>query len=131
MADLSKLTKRQLDKMLSDTQAELRRREDVTKAENEIRDILTKYPISIRDIDLNALILKPGSARQRDTKTTRKAKSAGKQDNRATVAAKFKSLDGTKKWSGRGRAPKWVMDYCEKENISIDVFKKDEKFLIV
>ena len=130
MSKLSKLTKTQLDKMLSDTQAELSRRESVTKAEKEIRGILKKYSINIGDIDLATL--RPGADGSRKGKAgaKKKAKRAGGKDNRASVAAKFKSLDGSQTWTGRGRAPKWVVSQCESEGMSVDAFKQDARFLI-
>jgi DNA-binding protein H-NS len=123
MSKLSKLTKTQLDKMLLDTQAELSRREGVTKAEKEIRAILEKYSINIGDIDLAAL--RPSADGSRKGKAGAKRKA-----NRASVAAKFKSLDGSETWTGRGRAPKWVVSQCESEGISVDAFKQDARFLI-
>ena len=123
MSKLSKLTKTQLDKMLSDTQAELSRREGVTKAEKEIRGILKKYSITIGDIDLSALRPSADGSRKGKAGVKRKA-------NRASVAAKFKSLDGSETWTGRGRAPKWVVSQCESEGISVDAFKEDARFII-
>ena len=130
MSKLSKLTKTQLDKMLLDTQVELSRREGVTKAEKEIRAILEKYPITIDDIDLAAL--RPSSENSRKGKAGAKikAKRAGGKDNRGAVAAKFKSLDGSETWTGRGRAPKWVVSQCESEGMSVEAFKQDARFFI-
>jgi DNA-binding protein H-NS len=130
MSKLSKLTKTQLDKMLLDTQAELSRREGVTKAEKEIRAILKKYSINIGDIDLAALRPSADGSRKGKAGAKKKAKRAGGKDNRASVAAKFKSLDGSETWTGRGRAPKWVVSQCESEGMSVEAFKEDARFLI-
>jgi DNA-binding protein H-NS len=130
MSKLSKLTKTQLDKMLSDTQAELSRREGVTKAEKEIWAILKKYSINIGDIDLATLRSNADGSRKGKAGAKRKAKRAGGIDNRASVAAKFKSLDGSETWTGRGRAPKWVISQCESEGMSVEAFKEDARFLI-
>ena len=83
MSKLSKLTKTQLDKMLLDTQAELSRREGVTKAEKEIRAILKKYSINIGDIDLVALRSSADTSRKGKAGAKKKAKGAGGKDNRA------------------------------------------------
>ena len=130
MPKLSKLTKTQLDKMLLDAQAELNRREGVTKAEKEIRAILKKYSITIGDIDLAALRSNAESSRKGKAGAKKKAKGASGKDNRASVAAKYKSLDGSEIWTGRGRAPKWVISQCESEGISVEAFKQDARFLI-
>lgn len=34
------------------------------------------------------------------------------------------------KWTGRGMSPKWVSAILEKEGISLETFKKDERFII-
>ena len=130
MPKLSKLTKTQLNKMLLDTQAELSRREGVTKAEKEIRAILKKHSITIADIDLAALRSNTDTSRKGKAAAKRKAKRAGGKDNRASVAAKFKSLDGSQTWTGRGRAPKWVVSQCESEGMSVEAFKEDARFII-
>jgi DNA-binding protein H-NS len=130
MPKLSKLTNTQLDKMLLDAQAELKRREGVTKAEKEIRAVLKKYSITIGDIDLAALRSSTDTSRKGKAGANKKAKRAGGKDNRASVAAKFKSLDGSQTWTGRGRAPKWVVSLCEREGMSVDAFKEDVRFLI-
>ena len=130
MPKLSKLTRTQLDKMLLDAQAELNRREGVTKAEKEIRAILKKYSITIGDIDLSALRSSTDTSRKGKAGAKKKAKGASGKDNRASVAAKFKSLDGSQTWTGRGRAPKWVIGQCESEGMSVDAFKEDAQFLI-
>jgi len=137
MSKLSKLTKTQLEKMLLDTQAELSRREGVTKAEKEIRAILKKHSITIADIDLDALRSNTDTSRKGKADAKRKAKRAGGKDKRAggkdkraSVVAKFKSLDGSETWTGRGRAPKWVVSQCESEGISVEAFKEDTRFII-
>jgi len=33
-------------------------------------------------------------------------------------------------WSGRGRTPKWVMEICEQQNISLEDFKNDSRFKV-
>ncbi len=128
--DLSKFTISQLNKMQSDADLELRRRDSVSNAEKEIRAILNKYNITIDDINFAALRSSVKSSRKRKAVAKRKTKGAGVKDNRATVAAKYLSLDGNVSWSGRGRAPKWVVSQCESEGISVDAFKKDKRFLI-
>ena len=130
MQKLTKLTKTQLDKMLLDAQAELNRREGVTKAEKEIRAILKKYSITIGDIDLAALRSSADTSRKGKAGAKKKANGSGGKDNRASVAAKFESLDGSQTWTGRGRAPKWVVSLCEREGMSVDAFKEDARFLI-
>jgi DNA-binding protein H-NS len=128
MSKLSNLTKSQLDKILLDTQSELSRRESVAKAEKEIRAILKKYSITIDHV--TALRFSGESSRKSKAGTQKQTEGNKVKDKRAAVAAKFKSLDGSNTWTGRGRAPKWVTSQCESEGISVDSFKQDERFLI-
>ena len=123
MPKLSKLTKLQLDKMLSETQAELSRRESLAKAEKEIKAILKKYSINIGDIDLSALRSSANSSRKGKAGANKKAKGS-------TVTAKFKSPDGSETWTGRGRPPKWAVSLCEREGMSVKAFKEDARFII-
>ena len=40
------------------------------------------------------------------------------------------SQDGSKKWSGRGRTPSWVVEICRSKGISVEGFKSDSRFVI-
>jgi DNA-binding protein H-NS len=53
-----------------------------------------------------------------------------KTDKRAIVAVKYKNPNGSDKWSGRGRPPKWVSAILAKKRISIDQFKADKRYKI-
>ena len=54
MASLKKFTSGQLEKMLANTKAEIKRREHIQVATAEIRTVLKKYKLTIKDIDLRA-----------------------------------------------------------------------------
>ncbi len=124
MAELSSLSKSQLERRIQETQAELNRRGAVSKATLEIVKILKKYNLTLGNIDLKTLEL--------NSKSNPKINVAGspskQKKTRTKVAPKFKSLDGIQKWTGRGRAPGWVVALCEAENLTIDAFKKDSRF---
>ena len=75
MASLKNLTGGQLEKILANTKAEIKRREHIQAAIAEIRVILKKYKISMRDIDLRAFNQKTavkttGQARCRSRRVT-------------------------------------------------------------
>ena len=125
MASLKTLTEKQLKTILVNAKAEITRRECVQAAATEINAVLHKYKISIDDIDLKSLV--SGSKR----KTTGKDKRpAGAADKRRRVKAKYQNLTREKSWSGRGRAPRWVIEICQKDGLDIEAFKKDERFLV-
>ena len=123
MKSLKNLSGRQLEKMLANTNAEIRRREHIQAATAEIQVVLTKYKITMQDIDLRAFNKK----RTRKTSRTSKAK-VGARDNRKHVEIKYAKPKGIETWSGRGLAPAWVREICQKEGIDLAAFKKDRRF---
>ena len=124
MASLKNRTSGQLEKMLANTNAEINRRKQIEAATTEIRAILKKYKLGIQDVELQALNKKAGGKSDRKSKAT-----VGARDKRTRVKAKYASSDGANSWSGRGRAPAWVMELCEKEGMDLDAFKKDSRFI--
>ena len=130
MSKLTNFTKKQLNKILIEAEAELRRRAGVEKATKEISRILKKHSITIDEIDIAALRAQFASSQKGRLSTAKNAKKVRKTDNRASVAAKYKSLNGCETWTGRGRAPKWVITQCERESITLDTFKQDARFMI-
>ena len=117
---LSDMSKSELAKLVGKAQAELQRRNDLLLASKAIEKTLRKYSLSVAD--LHAIFpLKKGNA---DKKPVVSKKS------RAPAAPKFFDPASDKRWSGRGRAPQWVKDVINKEGISLEEFKVDQRFLI-
>ena len=143
MQPLKELSAKQLNVMLNQTQAELKRRNNIEKARLEVQSIIKKYNITMDDINVDV-----DSKRQQAPKTKRKKtgktkvvqkKKPGatntkqvnqKVDKRAAVAAKYKNPNTNEKWSGRGRTPSWVAEICEKESIDVSQFKSDPRFTV-
>jgi len=143
VSSLKRLSANQLNKMLDETRAELKRRENINKARRDIQAVLEKYSITIHDIDLNFSSRKPATKKVTSKKGTAKnssikrmaakkyaTKALRKNDQRATVAAKYHNPATGDKWSGRGRAPAWVIQLCAAETIDIEKFKADPRFRI-
>ena len=143
MSSLKELSANQLSKMLTETQAELKRRENIDKARKDIQAVLKKYKITIDDLDLGVSSKKSTSKKTAAKKSTEKkaatkkagskkraAKTPRKNDQRAAVAAKYHNPATGDKWSGRGRAPVWVTSLCTAEAIDIEQFKADPRFRI-
>ena len=148
MSSLKQLSANQLSKMLTETQAELKRRENIDKARKDIQAVLKKYKITIDDLDLGTSSKKSASKISASKKTAAKkstekkaatkkagskkrtAKTPRKNDQRAAVAAKYHNPATGDKWSGRGRAPVWVTSLCTAEAIDIEQFKADPRFRI-
>ena len=138
VSSLKKLSASQLSKMLTETQAELKRRENIDKARKDIQAVLKKYKITINDLDLSVRskksIAKKNTQKKAATKRAinkkRTGKAPRKNDQRAAVAAKYQNRATGDKWSGRGRAPVWVTNLCTAEAIDMAQFKADPRFRI-
>lgn len=136
MSHISNMTSVQLKKMLSAAKVELKRRENASMAYTEIRKTLKKYKLEIEDIDWNQLTRNVKSAAKEQTVSNpnklakTKANKKGKTDRRSSVDPKHLNPNGIETWSGRGRAPQWVVEICERETISIEDFKLDPRYKI-
>ena len=148
MSSLKQLSANQLSKMLNETQAELKRRENINKAHKEIQNVMKKYKITISDLDLGdsskksdrkkvsakKVSAKKASAKKASAKKAGikkgTAKASYKDDQRAVVAAKYHNAATGDKWSGRGRTPVWVTNLCAAESIGVKQFKADPRFRI-
>ena len=116
--ELKNLDAKQLKRFISEASAVLNRRQKIEQAMNEIRRIVKKY-----SKDELTFIL--GSFESSTTTSTGKSRSTRKK-----VSPKYQSQDGSKKWTGRGRTPSWVVDVCQEKRISLASFKADPQFLI-
>ena len=123
MKSLKNLSGKQLEKMLASTNAEIRRREHIQAATAEIQVVLTKYKITMQDIDPRAFNKKRTGKTSKTSKTKVEAR-----DNRKHVEIKYAKPKGIETWSGRGLAPAWVREICQKEGIDLATFKKDRRF---
>jgi len=133
MTNLSNLSASQLNKMIENTKAEIKRRENIQAAQTQIQAILKKFGLRIQDLDLKtASTPKKQKAGRKPTSKAKapRAKSSKTKDNRAKVLPKYKNPNGTETWSGRGRLPSWVADICQSEGISVEKFKTDTRFAI-
>ena len=72
MSSLKQLSANQLSKMLTETQAELKRRENIDKARKDIQAVLKKYKITIDDLDLGVSSKKSTSKKTAAKKSTEK-----------------------------------------------------------
>lgn len=126
MTNLKELTTKDLEKTIGEAQIELRRRDSILHATQEIVKILKKYNLKAGDIEFKTLQSESeANPRLKVTGTPSKQK-----QTRAKLPPKFKSPDGSQKWTGRGRAPGWVVALCEAEGLTIDAFKQNQRFKI-
>ena len=118
--ELNDLNAKQLKKVISEASSALNRRQRVEKATIEIQRVAKKYKLSKDELKTAF-----------DSLHSSKVVSASKpKSTRAKVEPKYQSQDGTKKWTGRGRTPSWVVEICQSKGLTVDAFKSDSQFLI-
>jgi DNA-binding protein H-NS len=133
---LDKLSDKDLSKIASDIDLENKRRANRKAAASAILAVLKKHKLSVSDLSQLELGPKTKKAKSKNTSPNkgRKGKATAaapkKADKRAKVAFKYKNPIGSEKWSGRGRAPKWVSAILAKKRISMTQFKADKRYKI-
>ena len=148
MKNIQKLTDRQLALTARSIEAEKKVRANRKAAAMAILAILKKHKLSVNELsELNLgqkrktrTKKKTSSEKARSAKETIKDDdaratkvknaSADKNDKRSEVAFKYKDPKGVGKWSGRGRAPRWVTEIIAKKRISMERFKADKRYKI-
>ena len=136
MKQLEKLTDKQLAATAKEIAAEEKRRANLKAAASAILAVLRKHKLSVSDLPGLGLGQTGTTRAKRKTAAKRgrpaKAKNvvAKKNDKRSKVAFKYKNPKGSEKWSGRGRAPKWVSAILSKKRISVAQFKTDKRYKI-
>ena len=136
MNNIEKLTDRELVLAARKIEAEAKIRANRKAAASAILAVLRKHKLSVSDLpnlDLRQIGTtrakkKPAAKRGRPAKA--KTVAARKNDKRANVAFKYQNPKGSEKWSGRGRAPKWVSAILAKKRISMAQFKADKRYKI-
>lgn len=139
MKNIKTLSDRELAQSAREIAKETAQRANRKAAATAILAVLRRYklkPADLEKLDLGSprkcqLTPKAQKKRGRPAKA-QKSKTAPKiskaNDGRAKVVSKYKNPKGAEKWSGRGRAPKWVRDILVKKRISMAQFKADKRF---
>ena len=117
---LNSLDAKQLKQVISDASTALSRRQKIEKAMAEIQRITKKYKLNKNE--LRTVLVSIQSSKAVSTSKPRSV--------RAKVEAKYQSKDGIKNWTGRGRAPSWVVEICHSKGLTVEEFKSDTRFLI-
>lgn len=133
---LAKLSDNDLAKIAGEIDLENKRRANLKAAKSAIMAVLRKHKLSVGDLsDLGLDQTRTKRAKKKNpSKRGRQDKAktitAKKSDKRAKVAFKYMNPKGSEKWSGRGRAPKWVSAILAQKRISMSQFKADNRFKI-
>ena len=121
---LQEVSDKALLSTLESANREIERRESIRLALGEIKSVLEKYSLKPEDVNLSSLHFKRVKAPVgREPKQKKHPRLA---DKRTKVKAKFKNPNGSDLWSGRGRAPKWVLAFCEEKDIDLATFKSSD-----
>ena len=124
MKSVSSLSQSELNNLISEASRELEARK---KSESVIRDIhkvLEKHGITKRE--RSALLQAAMSGGMASTRTPKRAS----KRKGVKVAPKYRCPTSGDTWTGRGRAPVWVVDACKANKLSIAAFKSDATYLI-
>ena len=124
MKSVSSLSQSELNNLISEASRELEARK---KSESIIRDIhkvLDKHGITKRE---RSVLLQ--AAMSGGMASTRTPKRASKRKG-VKVAPKYRCPTSGDTWTGRGRAPAWVVEACKANKLSIAAFKSSSTYLI-
>ena len=106
-----------LKKQLASLTAELESRQ-----KNIRHELKAEFEARLAEADLVITDLYPELAK------AGKGKKANPSGGRETVVAKYKNPNGPETWSGRGRAPHWVIQIMDASDLSLEDFKSSPQF---
>jgi len=124
---VKKLSKKDLSLLISNASKELEARKREELILKELQKVFDKHGVSrVEKLGLVkslAKISRPssGSVRVQAKRTNKK---------RVAVRPKYRHPSSRDTWTGRGRAPKWVVALCEERKITLAAFKSSSDFAI-
>lgn len=127
MNSVKKLSKKDLSILISNASKELEARKREELILKELEKVFDKHGVSrVEKLGLVkslAKISKPSSRNQKGQPTRTNKK-------RVSVKPKYQHPSSRETWTGRGRAPKWVVALCEERKITLEAFKSGSEFAI-
>ena len=123
MKAVSNLSQSELNNLISEASRELEARRRSEKVIRDIHKVFDKHAIAKRERSALLDAAKSGMAATRTPKRASKRKGV-------KVAPKYRCPTSGDTWTGRGRAPAWVVDACASNKLSIETFKSDSTYLI-
>ena len=124
MKSVSSLSQSELNNLISEASRELEARKRSEAVVRDIHKVLDKHGIAKRE--RSALL---DAAKSGGLASTRTPKRASKRKG-IKVAPKYRCPTSGDTWTGRGRAPAWVVDICDSKKLSIEAFKSNSIYLI-
>ena len=123
MKSVSSLSQSELNNLISEASRELEARKRSEAVVRDIHKVLDKHGIAKRERSALLDAAKSGMASTRTPKRASKRKGV-------KVAPKYRCPISGDTWTGRGRAPAWVVNTCDSNKLSIEAFKSDSTYLI-
>lgn len=124
MKSVSSLSQSELSSLISEASRELEARKKSEAVIRDIQKVFEKHGIAKRE---RSTLLE--AAMGRGIASTRTPKRASKRKG-IKVAPKYRCPKTGSTWSGRGRAPGWVVNACESKKLSLEAFKTNTTYLI-
>ena len=124
MKPVKRLSQSELNNLISEASRELEARKRSEAVVRDIHKVLDKHGIAKRE--RSALL---DAAKSGGMASTRTPKRASKRKG-VKVAPKYRCPISGDTWTGRGRAPAWVVNTCDSNKLSIEAFKSDSTYLI-
>ena len=124
MKPVSSLSQSELNNLISEASRELEARKRTVAVIRDIHKVLDKHGIAKRE--RSGLL---DAAKSAGMASTRTPKRASKRKG-VKVAPKYRCPNSGDTWTGRGRAPAWVVSTCDSNKLSIEAFKSDSTYLI-
>ena len=124
MKSVSSLSQSELNNLISEASRELEARKRSEAVVRDIHKVLDKHGIAKRE--RSALL---DAAKSGGMASTRTPKRASKRKG-VKVPPKYRCPNSGDTWTGRGRAPAWVVNTCDSNKLSIAAFKSDSTYLI-
>ena len=124
MKSVSSLSHSELNSLISEASREFEARKRSEAVVRDIHKVLDKHGIAKRE--RSALL---DAAKSGGMASTRPPKRASKRKG-VKVAPKYRCPTSGDTWTGRGRAPAWVVNTCDSNKLSIAAFKSDSTYLI-
>ncbi len=124
MKSISSLSQCELNNLISEASRELEARKKSEAVIRDIHKVFNKHGVVKRERP--ALL---DAAKSGGLASTRTPKRASKRKG-VKVAPKYRCPSSGDTWTGRGRAPAWVVNTCDSNKLSIEAFKSDSTYLI-
>jgi DNA-binding protein H-NS len=120
MNAIKNLSGKDLTKLIDQAAKELTQRKRMDALSKDIQRVIAKHKVS--KSELASLI----DMIRNETKISKKTKTRAA----SKVPAKFKNPNGQETWTGRGRAPNWILGICETTGLTVPEFKASPAYLI-